>query len=240
MKKIKELIDRMVHLLVLDDDDDDGWIQNALYKPEAVFTNLDLDEFEGLLEEDNHVYQIFMVPVKVEVENVHMQLLDLCVDEESFLKCIKLNTKYAENEIFIPGPIATFQNLATPKYIRDLCVMADCYFAENSRIRVMAYEEQDVKLIKKDGYIFVPFVCKSGSILRDGASSIYLTVLNDIELDDGIQILSKSGKGLEGICFEVMDLIFTFSNYGKETVSIITKALAEPRIVSKNFRNCVE
>lgn len=241
MKKIKEYIDRMLKLLVLDDDDDDNdeWIQNALYKPETVVTNSGLDKCDGLLGEE-YAYQIFLIPVKVEAENINLQILDLCVDKDTLLKCIKLNTNYIEDELFTPGLVATFHDLATPKYIRDLCVMADCYFTENTRIRVMAYEEQDAELLKKDGYLFVPFVCKRERALKDDEASTCLTILSDIYLGDGIQMLSKSGNTIEGIRFEVMDLIFAFSNYGKETVSIITKALTELGSVSKCIKKCVE
>lgn len=182
MEKIKEFINRMLQLFALDDDDEeDEWIQNALHKPEVVSAKSECGTLNGLQENEYHDYQIFMIPIKVEIDDdVHSQFFDLCVDKESLLKSIEHNTKCTEEDIFIPGLVA-FNNLVTPKYMRDLLVMVDCYFTENAKIRIMAYEEQPTESIKKDGHLFIPFICKTGSILNTIDKSSRLLAFDGVD-----------------------------------------------------------
>lgn len=232
MEKIKEFINRMLQLFALDDDDEeDEWIQNALYKPEVASAKSECGTLNGLQENEYHDYQIFVIPLKVEIDDdVQRQFFDLCVDKESLLKCIEHNTKCTEADIFIPGLVATFNNLVTPKYMRDLMVMADCYFTENTKIRIMAYEEQPTESIKKDGHLFVPFICKTGGILNDIDKSRGLLAFDGVDWS-GTQLFSKSGKKIEGIRFKAMDLYMSISKSGGEAATFISNTLmVDPKV----------
>ena len=225
MKKIKEYIDLILRFFVLEDEDDDQWLDNALIKPECniaekVEGNTDIvqgDEYED--------YIISFIPIKGEFEEAGKRMTDLGADSESVISFIASATKFTRDDIFVPGLVSTFQHLNNPKYLLDLVIMAECYFTENKKIRVMAYEEQMIST--KDVWLFIPVVCKNATSFKNENEGKQIRWIYPKSDDpNGLKIFSRSGElDLNSVVLRPRDELLMVLKLSPDLEKVLSDAL---------------
>lgn len=151
--------------------------------------------------------------------------MDLSVDSESVINFIESGTKLTRDDIFVPGLVSTFQHLNNPKYLLDLLIMAECYFTENKKIRVMAYEEQMIST--KDIWLFIPVVYENATAFENENEGKLIRWIYPKSGDpNGLKIFSRSGEfDLNSVVLRPRDELLMVLKLGPDLEKVLSDAM---------------